>query len=279
MSLPAWIKINNFNRTAYKNTLNIINKEKLNTVCVSGDCPNRYECFSEKTATFMILGDVCTRHCAYCNIKKGKPNQIDLKEPERVSKTIFKLGIKFAVITSVTRDDLEDGGSTHFVSTIEAIRRENKDCKIEVLIPDFSNNKKSIEKIIEARPDIINHNIETVENSFFKLRPKASYQGSLKLLSSVKKSKSKIKTKSGLMLGFGETKKDLLKTFNDLNKAGCDILTIGQYLKPRDGEVEVKKYYTNKEFSELEEIAKNIGIKNVFSGPLVRSSYKAAGFL
>ncbi len=279
MSLPTWINIKNFDRVVYRDTLDIIKKENLNTVCVSGDCPNRYECFSEKTATFMIMGNICTRFCVYCNIKKGKPGQLDEQEPERISKTIEKLGIKFAVITSVTRDDLGDGGSGHFALTIKSIKRKNKNCKVEALIPDFSYNKKSIEKIIEASPDIINHNIETVENCFAKLRPVASYSNSLELLSLVKKNNSKIKTKSGIMLGFGETKKDLLKTFNDLNKASCDILTIGQYLKPQEGKVEVEKYYTNKEFTELEEIAKKIGIKNVFSGPMVRSSYRAAHVL
>jgi lipoic acid synthetase len=273
------IKIKNYDRKSYLETKKLIESLKLNTICFEANCPNRYGCLSKKTATFLILGDVCTRNCLYCNVKNGVPKRIDLKEPQRISLAIKKLGITHAVITSVTRDDLNDGGAEQFARTVMEIRKMNPKCKIELLIPDFKGNLNALKKVVDSKPDIINHNIEVVRKLFKKLRPKGDYELSLRMLKKVKELNPEIITKSGFMVGFGESKKDIVKTIEDLKSVGCDILTVGQYLRPSQKHFPVKKYYSNKEFEEIKRIAKKIGFRNVFSGFLVRSSYMASELL
>ncbi|RLE44721.1 lipoyl synthase [Candidatus Woesearchaeota archaeon] len=270
--IPSWIKIKDFDRREYLKTLEILEKNNLNTVCISANCPNRYECFSKKTATFMILGDVCTRNCLYCNIKKGIPQLVDEEEPERIAEAIKTLGIDYAVITCVTRDDLQDGGAEQFVRTVKEIRRKNPSCKIELLISDLKGNPDALDKIIKEKPEVINHNIETVKRLFPKLRPKGSYERSLNMLRRVKE--SGIIAKSGFMVGLGEKTEEVIKTIRDLKKAGCRMITIGQYLQPNKKCVKVEKFYNETEFLELERIGERMGVK-VVAGPLVRSSYKA----
>lgn len=274
MLKPKYLKIKDFNRKKYLETLNLIKKHNLNTVCISANCPNRYHCFSSGTATFMILGENCTRNCRYCNIESKKPEKLDKKEPQRLASAVKKLNLDYIVITSVSRDDLEDGGSSHFINCINEIRKIN-DCNIEVLIPDFKGDKLALENIIKAQPEIINHNIETVKELFSKLRPQGDYTRSLNLLNNVKKINTNIITKSGLMIGLGENKEQIFNTLKDLKKAKVDIITIGQYLAPSNKHAKIKKYYSEAEFLELKQIAKELGFKEVISGPMVRSSYKA----
>ncbi|HKK54167.1 MAG TPA: lipoyl synthase [Patescibacteria group bacterium] len=274
MLKPKYLKIKDFDRKKYLKTLNLIKKHNLNTVCLSANCPNRYHCFSSGTATFMILGEVCTRNCRYCNIESKKPEEVDKKEPERLALAVKKLSLDYVVVTSVTRDDLEDGGSNHFINCISEIRKNN-DSKIEVLIPDFKGDELALEKLVKVKPEIINHNIETVKELFSALRPQGDYNRSLFLLSNIKNINSDIITKSGLMVGLGETKAQILKTLKDLRDAKVDIITIGQYLAPSTKHAKVEKYYSELEFLKLKNIAKEIGFKEVISGPMVRSSYKA----
>ncbi|MGM5484671.1 MAG: lipoyl synthase [Nanobdellota archaeon] len=272
--LPGWIRIGSYDKEEYLKTKDVIDRNGLVTVCKEADCPNRYECFSRKTATFMILGEICTRNCRYCNIKSGKPKDVDKDEPERVADAVRKLGLKYAVITCVTRDDLEDGGAEHFVKTLDAIRKNVPDCKIELLISDLKGNWKALKRIVDSKPDVINHNIEVDKGLFPFMRPEGDYGISLELLRKVKEFDPSIFTKSGFMLGLGE--KDVRKTLRDLKYAGCDIITVGQYLQPSRENTEVKKYYTPEEFREIKEKAEKMGFKKVVSGPLVRSSYKAS---
>ncbi len=269
------IEIKPYDKKAYLKTKGMIDKNNLTTVCIEGNCPNRYECFSHGTATFMILGDTCTRNCMYCNIKTGKPKAVDKQEPKRIAEAVKKLNLNYAVVTCVTRDDLEDGGASQFVNTVEKIRKTNPECKIELLISDLNGNWSALEKIVDSKPNVINHNIEVVKKLFPKLRPKGDYSRSIELLKKVREFDPKIKTKSGLMVGLGETKSEIMQTMKDLRKVGCDILTIGQYLQPSPKHAEVVKYYKPEEFNELKGIGMDIGFDNVVSGPLVRSSYKA----
>ncbi len=273
--LPEWIKIMDFNKRNYLNTLKVIRSRNLNTVCIEANCPNRYECFSRNTATFMILGVVCTRNCLYCNIKKGIPNKVDKQEPERIAKAVKKLNLDYAVITCVTRDDLEDGGAAQFVETVGEIRKASPKCRIELLISDLGGNWDALEEIAESKPDVINHNIEIVKNIFPEMRPKGSYSRSIELLRKAKELNPKIKTKSGLIVGLGETTEQIIRTMKDLREAGCDILTVGQYLQPSPKHAEVKKYYKPEEFEELKNIGLSLGFGKMVSGPLVRSSYNA----
>ncbi len=270
------IQIPEFERKEYVKTKELIEHNNLTTVCIEANCPNRYECFSKKTATFMILGDTCTRNCLYCNIKSGMPEKVDDDEPARIAKAIKKLNLKYAVITCVTRDDLNDGGAGQFVNTIKEIRKLNPNCKIEVLISDLKGDWNSLKEIINAKPDVLNHNIETVKELFPRLRPKGNYELSIQLLKKVKEFNLKLKIKSGFMLGFGEEKSQVIQTIIDLKDAGCNIVTIGQYLQPSKKHAEVKKYYSPEEFKEIEKKARQIGVKHVVAGPLVRSSYKAS---
>jgi len=270
--LPDFIKIKKFDKKKYLNTYNIV--KDLNTICLSGNCPNRYECFANDTATFMILGDICTRNCKYCNVLNGKPSDVDLKEPEKITESIKKLNLKYVVITCVSRDDLNDGGTKHFVNVFKKIKEINPSCKVELLISDLNKNLENLNKIILLKPDVINHNIETCKDLFNQLRPEGNYNFSLSLLSYVKNTNPYIKTKSGFMVGLGENKNQIEKTIIDLKNSGCDLITVGQYLQPSKNNVEVKKYYTPEEFKNIE----TFGLKNdikIIASALVRSSYKA----
>ncbi len=272
--------IPDFDRHAYKKTLNLVRDNHLNTVCIEANCPNRYECFSNKIATFMILGDTCTRNCLYCNIKHGTPEEVDFDEARRIVSAIEKMGIKYAVITCVTRDDLNDGGAQHFADVIKAIKDNggnNKDSKVqvEVLISDLNGNIDALKTIIKAKPDIINHNIEITKDLFPRLRPDGDYNQSLKILKTIRLLNPQIKIKSGLMLGLGESWEQIIETLEDLKQNCVDFITIGQYLAPSEKHAAVEKYYSSIEFEKLKKIADNMGFKGVASGKLVRSSYHA----
>jgi lipoic acid synthetase len=274
-SLPEWFRIKPFDKSAYKKTVRIIKENNLNTVCMEANCPNRYKCFSNGTATFMILGNICSRNCAYCNVSTGIPKSVDENEAENLAKAVRELNLDYVVITSVTRDDLEDGGAQHFVNVVEGLRGRSLGCKIELLIPDFQGSISAIRKVVEIKPDVINHNIEVVRSLFSSLRPKGNYDTSIELLREVKKFNPELLTKSGFMLGLGESKAEIFDTMKDLREAGCDILTIGQYLQPSSRHAKVEKYYTPDEFKYFKDKGKEMGFLSVQSGPLVRSSYKA----
>lgn len=260
---------------AYKFVKSTLKKLNLHTVCEEAGCPNIYECFEAKTATFLILGDTCTRNCRFCLVNTGKPLPPDMEEPQKVAQAILEMGLNYAVITSVTRDDLPDGGARVFVETIKEIKRLSKNCGAEVLIPDFGGNPQSLKLITDAKPDVINHNIETVPRLYCLVRPAASYSRSLNLLRVIKDFGFEGKTKSGVIVGLGESKGEVIEVMADLRQHGCDILTIGQYLAPSKDHLPVKKYYTPGEFKELEEVGLKLGFSHIESGPLVRSSYRA----
>ncbi len=272
--LPDYLKRPIINTETTKTVRNILKNHCLNTVCENARCPNKNECYTKHTATFLIMGNVCTRNCRYCNISGGIPEELNENEPKEVANAIKELGLKYAVITSVTRDDIPDGGADHFAKTIEEIKKISPNTKIEILTPDFNGDKNSLDIIIKAMPEVFNHNIETTKNVFKKARPKGNYQTSLEVLKYVKDN-SNIKTKSGLMVGLGETFEEIEKTFQDLKNVGCDILTVGQYIQPSKKHLEVEKYYTLEEFEKIKDLAKKVGFKNFQIGPLVRSSYMA----
>ncbi len=272
---PEWLRVKIPGGENYVKIKSLLRKAKLHTICEEAKCPNMAECFGKGTVTFLIMGNICTRSCRYCNVKHGKPLPLDPNEPREVAESVKALNIKYAVITSVTRDDLPDGGATVFYETVREIKKLNKGCKIEVLIPDFRGKKDSLKKIVEAEPDVINHNIEVVKELFPEVRPQGDYNRSLLVLKMIKEMKEDIITKSGFMVGLGENREQIMKTLQDLNKNGVDILTIGQYLQPTKKHVEVRKYYTPEEFEEFKNIALDMGFKYVESGPLVRSSYHA----
>ena len=271
--LPPWFKIRLSVNDHSAKVRNLIRSNKLQTVCRSAACPNQPECWSRGTATFLILGNVCTRGCRFCNIPKGLPEQIDKEEPNRVASTVKSLQLKYAVITSVTRDDLPDGGASFFASTIRAIRENVPGCRVEVLVPDFQGSHSSLKTVIDASPNILNHNLETVPSQYPRVRPQADYYRSLALLDRAHLSGTV--TKSGLMLGFGEKIEEIRAVIRDLSNVACSILTIGQYLQPGKNHLPVDKYYHPDEFIRLREEAMEIGFKQVVSGPLVRSSYHA----
>lgn len=247
----------------------------LHTVCQEANCPNRIECWSRRTATFMILGDVCTRQCRFCNVATGKPGAVDFGEPERVADAVQKMGIQYAVITSVTRDDLPDGGASLFADTVRALRDRIDNIGIEVLIPDFGGSGESLLEVIASKPDVINHNIETVRRLTPAVRSGADYDKSLQLLRRVSESDTGIKSKSGIMLGLGEEIGEIEQAFADLAGVSCQLLTIGQYLAPSDRHHPIVMFYSPEEFSQLREIALSYGFESVVAGPLVRSSYRA----
>jgi lipoic acid synthetase len=255
-------------------TSNVIEDLNLVTVCESAKCPNRTECWSHKTATLMILGNVCTRPCGFCSIAKGKTETVQLDEPERVAEAAVRLGLEHVVITSVTRDDLPDGGAEHFYNCILAVR-ERTGADIEVLTPDFRGDRKAIHRVIEAHPDVFNHNTETVPRLYHRVRRNAVYQRTLDLLLQVKETDPSIVTKSGLMLGLGETREEILEVCADLRDVGCDIVTIGQYLQPTPENLPVERFLTPEEFDEVGDQVRAMGFKLVASGPFVRSSYHA----
>ena len=271
---PDWLKVKIGGGETYVKMKSLLRNAKLHTICEEAKCPNIAECFGSGTAVFLILGDICTRNCKYCNVKHGAPNSLNPYEPRDVAESVKELGLKYVVITSVTRDDLEDGGASVFFKTVNEVKKLNKNCKVEVLIPDFKGKIESLKKVIEARPDVINHNIEVVQDLFPEIRPDGDYKTSLELLRNIKKI-DKVKTKSGFMIGLGENKEQILKTMKDLRKANVDFLTMGQYLQPTREHAEIKKYYTPNEFDKLQKIGLDMGFKHVESAPLVRSSYHA----
>ena len=255
----------------------LISDLSLHTVCQEARCPNIFECWGEGTATFMILGDVCTRHCGFCAVAKGKPRPLDPDEPRHVGEAVARLGVNHAVVTSVNRDELADGGAGHFAETIGWIRRLNPGCRVEVLIPDFCGDEEALNTVLSARPDVLNHNTETVPRLYKRVRPDAKYDQSLEVLrrASAKKSDYPLLVKSGLMAGLGESIEELLETFRDIRETGCEILTIGQYLSPTPRHIPIERYYTPDEFTHLREQARARGFRYVEAGPLVRSSYHA----
>lgn len=273
--LPAWFKRRISDAGLIKSRLEQFRHLSLNTVCESAHCPNIVDCFNKGTATFMILGNICSRNCRFCAVDKGNPKEIDINEQKNVAAGVAELKLFHVVITSVTRDDLLDGGAGQFALTIKEIRKQNSDTKIEVLIPDFGGKLDSVDVVIEAEPDIIAHNLETVERLYKNVRSQANYKKSLRLLKRIKDIDTSIYTKSGLILGLGETRAEVLQVMDDLLAISCDIVTLGQYLAPSQEHVQVERYIPPEEFEELKEIALSLGFKSVSSGPWVRSSYYA----
>ncbi|MBX6395255.1 MAG: lipoyl synthase, partial [Alicyclobacillaceae bacterium] len=249
--------------------------QTLHTVCEEARCPNIYECWSNRTATFMILGRICTRACRFCAVTSGRPTELDLEEPGRVAEATVAMGLRHVVVTSVARDDLEDGGASIFAATIRAIRERAPWCSVEVLIPDFQGSESALRTVLEARPDILNHNVETVRRLSDRVRSRAKYERSLELLRRSKQIAPDIPTKSSIMVGVGETWEEILETMDDLRAVDCDILTVGQYLQPTRKHLPVDRYYTPEEFARLKEEGLKRGFRHVESGPLVRSSYHA----
>ena len=272
---PQWIRTKITNSQIFFKTKEIVNKNKLTTVCQEANCPNITECWSKKHATFMIMGDTCTRGCAFCDVKTGKPSPLDSLEPFKVSNAVKELDLNHVVITSVDRDDLEDGGSNHFYEVIDQIRKKNPNTSIEVLTPDFLRKGDAYKKVLEANPDVFNHNIETVPRLYLKVRPGSRYFSSLELLKNAKLVNKNVFTKSGLMVGLGENKEEIVQVMDDLKAAEVDFLTIGQYLQPSVRHHPLDRYYHPDEFKELETIAKSKGFLLVSSTPLTRSSYHA----
>ena len=276
--LPEYLKRPIIDTDKTRTVRKILKTKCLNTVCENARCPNKNECYTKNTATFLIMGNNCTRNCRYCNISCARPEPLDLEEPKHIAEAVQALGLKYAVITSVTRDDLPDGGAQHFANCIREIRKLSPDTKIEILTPDFKGNKDSLDTIIQAHPEVFNHNIETVKSLFKTARPQGNYDVSIEVLKYIKED-SDIITKSGMMVGLGETIEQIEITLNDLHSVGCDIVTIGQYIQPSKDHLPVAKYYTLHEFESLKELTKNVGILHYQIGPLVRSSYKASELL
>jgi lipoic acid synthetase len=259
----------------YHELQQLVRQHSLHTVCESARCPNIGECWQARTATFLILGNICTRGCAFCAVTVGQPTEYDVDEPRRVAEAVVALNLRYAVITSVTRDDLPDGGAAIFADTIRRIREVLPDCLLEVLIPDFLGDHAALAKVVAAQPDVLNHNIETVQRLYSLVRGKADYQRSLALLSAAKELNAATTTKSGIMLGLGETEDEVEQTLRDLRSVHCDIVTIGQYLRPSTNHVPVQRYYTPEEFTNFADYARALGFQHVESAPLVRSSYHA----
>ncbi len=277
---PEWLKVRLNTTGEYEEVRAMMRRLSLVTVCEEARCPNIHECWArERTATFMLMGDICTRHCGFCAVGKGRPGSLDPGEPARVAEAARELGLSHAVVTSVNRDDLPDGGAAHFAETIRSIRERNPECTVEVLIPDFQGNWSALETVLDARPEILNHNVETVPRLYRRVRPDAMYAQSLELLSRARAWRDEqslpLRTKSGLMVGLGESEAELLATLSDLRASGCDIATVGQYLQPYERRLPVERYYTPDEFASIRERAEAMGFFRVESGPLVRSSYHA----
>lgn len=270
---PEWLKIKLPMGQLSTGVLNIVRGHGLHTICTSGMCPNQGECWGAGTATFMIGGDVCTRACRFCNVKTGHPAPLDPAEPENIATSVKLLKLRHAVITSVDRDDLDDLGAGHWVKVIEAVKRENPDTTMEVLIPDFQGRPELIQQVIDTRPNVISHNMETVRRLSDSVRSRAKYDISLQVIKQI--SDSGIVSKSGIMLGLGETREEILQTMDDLRAVGCQVMTIGQYLQPTEKNLEVKEYVTPETFEEYGRIGREKGFRHVESGPLVRSSYHA----
>lgn len=271
--LPSWFKVNAKTGSDYLDIKQTMERLKLHTICEEARCPNRWECWNARTATFLILGDICTRRCHYCSVETGRPHSMDHNEPSRVAEAIRALGLRHAVITSVNRDELPDGGSWVFAETIRQTRRLNPACSIEVLIPDFEGNEAALATVCAEKPEILNHNIETIRRLFPSIRPQGKYQRSIDLLARAKL--LGMKTKSGLILGMGETLDEARDVMRDLRAVNCDIITIGQYLQPTRDHLPVARFYDPSEFTLLKEEGLAMGFGHVESGPLVRSSYHA----
>lgn len=273
---PDWIRIDARSNANVKKVKQQLRELKLHTVCEEASCPNLAECFSNKTATLMIMGAICTRRCPFCDVAHGRPMELDPDEPKNVARNIAQLGLRYVVITSVDRDDLKDGGAGHFAECIKKARTLNEELKIEILVPDFRGRMEiALEKLSEQLPDVLNHNLETVPSLYSKVRPGADYFWSLSLLYQFKKLHPQVDTKSGIMVGLGETQEEVIKVMRDLRANDVDMITIGQYLQPSKHHLAVERYVTPEEFKEYEEIGYQLGFKNVASGPMVRSSYHA----
>ena len=272
---PSWLRVRAPGSPGYLRLARLTRDLALNTVCREASCPNIGECWQHGTATFMILGSVCTRSCGYCNVVHGAPGAVDPTEPDRLAEAVAALGLEYVVVTSVDRDDLPDGGASVFAAAIRAVRRRMKSCRIEVLIPDFSGRDRDLECVLDAGPDVLNHNLETVERLYRTARPGGRYRRALRLLDRARRYRPSTPTKSGVMVGLGESREEILAALADLRDAGCAILTIGQYLRPSDAHLPVARYYHPDEFAELKEHALGLGFRHVESGPLVRSSYHA----
>ena len=272
---PEWLKVRFPGGPNYVRLKGLIREKRLHTVCEEAHCPNIGECWEAGTATFMILGDTCTRACAFCAVTSGRPRALDMGEPLRVAEAVLRMGLTHAVVTSVNRDDEPDGGAAIFAATIRSIRRLCSGTSVEVLIPDFMGNWQALATVMEERPEILNHNTETVPRLYRRVRPKARYERSLELLRRAKEMDPKGITKTGVMVGLGETKHELLLVMADLVDVGCDVLTIGQYLRPSTKHVPLERYYRPEEFEELAEDGRRLGFRHVEAGPLLRSSYHA----
>lgn len=275
---PEWLKISLGSTKDVTYVENLIEDYTLNTVCKSAKCPNRTECYSSRTATFMIMGSRCTRSCPFCSVEGGNPKPLDIDEPRHIREAVEKLKLKYVVITSVTRDDLTDGGAGHFVEVVKELQSIPGEISIELLIPDFKGDLNSVEKVTKSHPKVLNHNMESVESLYPRVRPEASYSRSLKVLDYIKKSSS-IVTKTGIMLGLGESDKEIEKLLKDLQEVDCDLLTIGQYCQPTKNHLEVVEYVTPEKFKYWETYALDLGFKGVSAGPFVRSSYSADSLL
>lgn len=272
---PEWLKIRLTTGEPYQEIKQMMRTKTLHTVCEEARCPNIYECWANRTATFMILGDICTRACRFCAVKTGLPTELDLQEPERVADAAVQMGLQHCVVTSVARDDLKDGGASIFAETIKAIRRKLPLCSVEVLIPDFLGNEESLKIVMDAKPDILNHNVETVERLSNRVRAKAKYRRSLELLSRAKAMQPQIPTKSSIMLGLGETREEVLQAMDDLRAVDCNILTLGQYLQPSSSHIDLVRYVHPDEFKQFKQDGLSRGFSHVESAPFVRSSYHA----
>lgn len=274
---PPWLKVRALQGENYRQIKGLLRRSGLHTVCEEALCPDIYECFEQRTATFLILGSVCTRSCAFCAITTGRPTELDLAEPVRLADAVQAMGLRHVVITSVARDDLRDGGASLFADTVREVRRRVPECTTEVLIPDFAGSLSALRTVLEARPDVLNHNVETVPRLYRRVRPRARYYRSLELLHRAKAMAPDGLIKSGIMVGLGEGRQEVLAVLGDLRRVDCDVVTIGQYLRPSGGKrhLPVKRYYAPEEFAQLKEAALAMGFRGVESGPLVRSSYHA----
>lgn len=272
---PEWIKVRAPHGDGFFETKRLVKDLRLHTVCEEAHCPNVGECWGHKTATFMLLGEVCTRNCSFCAVTHGRPTAVDPDEPQRVAEGILRLGLKHVVVTSVDRDDLPDGGARHFARTAEAIKARVPDCTIEVLVPDFRPDPAAVNTVVDSPIDILNHNTETVPRLYKRVRPGAKYERSVRLLGQAKERRPALLTKTGLMLGLGEHREELLAVFADIAAIGCDILTMGQYLRPSPAQLPVERYVPPAEFTALRDEALRFGFRHVEAGPLVRSSYHA----
>ena len=273
--IPEWIKVRAHQGPNYQQLKSLVQERRLHTVCEEAHCPNIFDCWNRRTATFMILGDTCTRACRFCAVTSGRPTEFDIGEPVRVAESVAQLGLRHAVITSVDRDDLRDGGAEIFARTIRAIHHRSPGTTVEVLTPDFAGDRDAIRTVVEAGPEIFNHNTETVPRLYARIRPKANYLGSLGLLQYVKELRPEMVTKSGVMVGLGEEREELVQVFRDMRAHSIDVLTVGQYLRPTPKHAEVVRYYRPEEFVELKKDAVAMGFGHVESGALVRSSYHA----